>query len=34
MEFYKQIEKEAETILSEFCASGLMIKPTRELKLT
>jgi len=25
MEFYKQIEKEAKTILSEFCASGLSL---------
>ena len=28
MEFYKQIEKEAETILSEFCASGLSLVVT------
>ena len=28
MEFYKQIEKEAKTILSEFCASGLSLVVT------
>jgi hypothetical protein len=25
MEFYKQIEKEAKTVLSEFCTSGLSL---------